>query len=541
MPLELISRLGLDAMEAYKSVPHRGLEVGGLLLGRVSGDGIHVRDFHAVECEHRSGPSFRLSETDMQGFQEAIRRHSDTIGLYRTSTRSDIHYLQQDDLNLFRRHFTTPDSIYLLIQPAGSKAEIFLPENESLVPVHEFPFRAGDLAPEALEPEAVELSAVAPVAVAAAAVPARPRHRRRLPKWWIATGAVLLGMAVGAASFKVLHPAPRVVRTAPPAVVRLTPPVDPAHVGLNVQREGPSVRLYWDRNAPAIRDASKGVLYINDGSHKSQLNLDPSELRTGLISYWPDSKDVTFRLQTFATGYSTDDSIRFVGAASVPERVPHAIDRRNILAAIPEAGSAPPTPQRSTQGTAARAADTRPAAAPPAPRPSPFTALPKPAVAAPVPAATATSAPPPGPAATAIKTTEPQIAVSVEPVGQSRFGRAIGHIPLLRRLKKQQQAYVPPVPVRQVRPLLGSQDRRLLDRPIPVDVRVFVGDTGKVQYVELMRNGASEPNFATLAVYAARRWEFTPARMGDEKVSSEVIVHFRFLPEGPPPQQALAR
>src|SRR5579872_319198 len=454
LPLEVISRLGLDAMEAYKSLPHRGLEVGGLLLGRVYGSAIHVRDFHPVECEHRSGPSYRLSEADMQRFQEAIRRHSDTVGLYRTSTRSDIHYLQQDDLNLFRRHFTTPDSVYLLIQPAGSKAEIFLPENEALVPVHEFPFRAGDLVPEArapekVEPEKVEPSAVAPVAISTAAIPVRSPQgrRRRLPKWWVATGAVLLGMAVGAASYQLLHSVPQAVRIAPPPAV-VAQPADPAHVGLNVQRDGPSLRLYWDRQAPAIREATKAVLYINDGSHKSQLNLDPRDLSSGLISYWPDTRDVTFRLETFGTGHSTDDSIRVVGAAAVPDRVPPAVERRHTVAAVPAAPPPPipSVPEKSVQGNAARV-DNRPAAPPPEPRPSPFNATPKPAIATPAPAAASTPAPPAAPIAPPVKTTEPQVAMSVEPVGESRFGRAVGHIPLLRRLKKQQQAYVPPAAV----------------------------------------------------------------------------------------------
>jgi hypothetical protein len=38
------------------------------------------------------------------------------------------------------------------------------------------------------------------------------------------------------------------------------------------------------------------------------------------------------------------------------------------------------------------------------------------------------------------------------------------------------------------------------------------------------------PALAVAAVYAARRWDFVPARLGEEWVSSEVILHFRFAP-----------
>jgi len=50
-----------------------------------------------------------------------------------------------------------------------------------------------------------------------------------------------------------------------------------------------------------------------------------------------------------------------------------------------------------------------------------------------------------------------------------------------------------------------------------------------VEYAELL-SGALDRDLAAEAVYAARRWDFAPARMGNEAVPGEVILHFRFEP-----------
>jgi TonB-like protein len=305
-------------------------------------------------------------------------------------------------------------------------------------------------------------------------------------RWWIASLAILVGVAMGAGTaglYQALRPSRRIVQ---PTV---TPPPNtptPAHVALSVQHDGPSLQLIWDRQSAVIRDAVNAILDITDGDRQSQLDLSAQEIQSGLISYWPDSKNVTFRLRVFSEGHSTDDSLHVADAI--------------------------PAPATATQ------IDT------PKSRPSPFVAPPKPIVPSPLPADFSTST----------RRPEPQILIEVDAVGESRWGHAIGHIPLLRRLKKHPQAFVPPAAVHQFRPVLGPRERRDLTRTVPVDLRVFVGDTGKVKNVELMGGANRQSEFATLAADAARRWEFAPARLGDDKVKGEVILHFRFVPEGPP-------
>jgi hypothetical protein len=569
LSLDVVRRLGIESMEAYKSLPHRGLEIGGLLLGRREGEALYIDNFEPVASEYRTGPSYVLSETDREAFEQALGRHPNAVGMYRTQTRLDSLALQVDDVELFQRYFHDPASVYLLVQPASGQAAFFVPTIDSLALGHEFPFRAGELVPQAVREEQTaipvaqapeETSPVAvPVAVPVAAgtpFPAALPPRKTSPKWLIPVAAIGLGMATGAVVYGVLHEARPARKLAAVPAMPVAEKVSSDHVSLNVRRDGPSIQLLWDRNAPLVREASKGILYISDGGHDSQLKLDPRELGSGLVSYWPDSKDVTFRLEVFGAGRNSDDTIRVVGGEQVSQspappaagRAPAVASNRQqqptpARAAAPAVEShplgsvVPPNPvpagAGSSQGSASRSEirpekEVRPEKEPETPRPSPFTPLTKPA-AAPKETAAAAAAP----AATAANH-EPQVWVKVETVGESRG--IIGRIPLLRRLKKQPQTFVPPTAIREVRPSLTAREKRALVGLVPVDVKVYVGNSGKVQFAELLSNGERHEDLAASAVYAARHWEFTPARLGPDKVPGEVILHFRFAPEEP--QQA---
>lgn len=106
------------------------------------------------------------------------------------------------------------------------------------------------------------------------------------------------------------------------------------------------------------------------------------------------------------------------------------------------------------------------------------------------------------------------------------------HIPLLGRLKKQRQVAVPPQPVHESKPALTAAERHDLTEEVPIDVRVYITESGKVDFAELV-DGSSfsrHSQLADAAIFAARHWDFQPARIGEENVPSEVILHFRFKP-----------
>jgi len=510
LALDVVQKLSLAAMEAFRAVPRRGLEIGGILLGRSETrrgvTTIQVLGFEPLESEYRSGPSFRLSEADLKGLDEALSRHPDAIGMYRTHTRTNTLASDEDDASTFNRCFTIPGRLLLLIQPVAWLAAFFLPRGGTLAPVHEFPFRVAELAAAGSAPE-VHAST--------------PRKRR----WLIPAVAIGLGAIAGAAMLRFEY------RRTPPAVPIIAH--HPEEVALALKRDGGALRLLWDRESPTIRHADHAQLDIVDGNKKSQLKLDVTDLTTGSLSYWPQTGDVTFRLETFAGGRSSVSSIRAVEAEPTlapPLAPPATAAREERSRLVPEPAKRPrPHPveeSRDTEIPYRRPSPFEPpvhleTTAPPAhPVPVPKRAPPQPAA----------SLPPPPPAVE--RAPDPYVSVAAEPVVGSRLGRAIGRIPLLRRFKKKSQPYVPPQPVDQAEPVLTPVEKKAVTHSIPIDVKVYVTDSGQVDYAELLTDANdSNRDLASASVYAARRWRFTPARSGDTNVAGEVILHFRFRPE----------
>ncbi|HTS31861.1 MAG TPA: nuclear transport factor 2 family protein [Bryobacteraceae bacterium] len=126
--------ISLEVLTAFHAAPP-GNEAGGLLLGDGDGDPLLVTDFEPVLCEHRYGPSFRLCEDDWIGLEESVEwfRHSASdslrvLGFYRSQTRPDPSP-GEHDIELMRRCFADPGSLFLLLKPGRSgviTAELFV-------------------------------------------------------------------------------------------------------------------------------------------------------------------------------------------------------------------------------------------------------------------------------------------------------------------------------------------------------------------------------------------------------------------------------
>jgi hypothetical protein len=73
-------------------------------------------------------------------------------------------------------------------------------------------------------------------------------------------------------------------------------------LALKVQREGRSLRLSWDQNSESVRHASHAILHIADGTHNTHLDLNIGEIHAGRLVYWPETDNVTFRMEADASG-----------------------------------------------------------------------------------------------------------------------------------------------------------------------------------------------------------------------------------------------
>jgi hypothetical protein len=160
---DVLARLGMEVRVAFKRVPRRGLEVGGILVGRREcRDEITtfwIEGFEAIESEHRSGPSYILSELDFALLREALTRNgAASIGIYRSQTRSQQLTLQEPDIQLFGKCFDRGDGLFLIACPVAARAAFFLRDEGELKCVYEFglgsPLASGVAAqtPEPSEP-----------------------------------------------------------------------------------------------------------------------------------------------------------------------------------------------------------------------------------------------------------------------------------------------------------------------------------------------------------------------------------------------------
>ena len=267
LAIDVVERLRLQAVEGLKALPKRGLEVGGILMGSrqtaEAATSVLVRDFEAVESEHKAGPSYQLSDADLDRFTGTFRSRPDAVGIYRTQTRVDTLDLQPGDAEFFQSCFHGTEGLFLLVHPASSQAAIFLPGEGSLRLAYQFPFRGADL----VESGAVETVDEADPVVPLAETPARSRASA-VPRWLIPAGAVLAGALAGAA---IVHrpskpAAAPVVATPisrqalPPTASKPSPDSDA--LALHVQREGRSLRVVWDGNSPVgIASHSWGILH----------------------------------------------------------------------------------------------------------------------------------------------------------------------------------------------------------------------------------------------------------------------------------------
>ncbi len=168
MHLDAVDGIVRDVVEGFESLPRRGLEVGGLLLGRVlPGDKMTVRieQYQRVECEHKFGPQFLLDTADQLELEKAAGAviaagELSVVGLYRSHTR-DGFQLEVADFELIRRYFSDSSDLILLIKPESLtqiSARFYVHDsNGGARPAGEaFPFRGRVLIPEPKQPGIIE-------------------------------------------------------------------------------------------------------------------------------------------------------------------------------------------------------------------------------------------------------------------------------------------------------------------------------------------------------------------------------------------------
>jgi hypothetical protein len=571
---DVMERLGSESWMAFKRVPHRGLEIGGILLGRKVCEGdsttFWIDGFEIVESEHKSGPSYVLSESDWTALQAAMIKNGEaSIGVFRSNTRSERPALVEPDVQLFKRCFDSSEALFLMLAPLPKVVAIFTGADGNLTCIQELPLSSPIAPVMGTRPERPRGNAEPPLfQEAETRLPRLPRQldlqdyiphlphpglgRRRMraipipaaeesllptkmQDWAliIATSATIFVLTVGA--YLYLHRPPRVVA---PAY---------EHFHLTVERAGTSLHLLWDRNNPSIRTATHAILHITDGGFSSDRNLSAAMLWAGSFTYEPKSAEETFQLDVYSDAPAGTGVIQVMN--SLPQNPAPVVKPVTPASRVVPLQAAAPASRTLTKGNTVpppvvlEKKDVLPAPKsenPKSENPKAVNKVEDPPIARSIPAATPEKWRQPTPFATnpsiALATpvsyppAAPTVEMSAEPVEGSRVGRLVGKIPLVRRLKRPSRV-ASPVPVFQAKPKvqLAQEDRP--SAPVAVNVKVRVAESGTVMQAEVQDYG-DPPNWrlAAAALDAARRWTFEPARVEDTAIPSDVILHFRFTP-----------
>ncbi len=88
--------------------------------------------------------------------------------------------------------------------------------------------------------------------------------------------------------------------------------------------------------------------------------------------------------------------------------------------------------------------------------------------------------------------------------------------------------FVPAEVLQQVLPEVPSKARQTIQGKVKVSVRIHIDPSGSVTMAELESSGPSK-YFAQLALQAARRWKFVPAKRNNSEVADEWILQFEFF------------
>jgi TonB family protein len=324
----LVRDLVQAATHGFLALPKRGIEIGGVLFGKIRHEhGTIVYEivaFEEIPCEHSYGPSFVLGERDRKGVAETVARReregsASVVGLYRSYTARDAE-LDDADLTLLGAVFPRHKMVCLLLRPLTvKKCDASLQFWNSGAVESESPVVAPRMTeePVAYEP------------------PPEPRSTRR--PGILAVLCCLLGGIACAATFEVWK-----VSHMPPE----------GHVRFDAQPAGGDLLLTWDTANPAVAASTRGTLAITDGAYPFQIQLNQQQVRRGKLNYSPTSGNASFELRLYDQGRKVaGDYLRVIRSAN------GAAEQASVPAPVlaPENPPAPvPAPPRGSPPVARR-------------------------------------------------------------------------------------------------------------------------------------------------------------------------------------------
>ena len=510
------ARVALDLVDnlnrALSDPRHKqGEELGGVLFGRIlNPEDIEITNFEFIHSDHHRGTIFALGLRERYSIARRLasidgRSNAQPLGFFRTHLRPGL-FLDQDDFAFMTEAFADPSQVALLVRPAEAgppAAGFFIWEDGDIdrrqTPLS-FPFDSQSL--HALGSVETHLIQPPKSALPSMHIPV-PHIRKPVLGWSVGAVAVIALLALG-------------MQYRPPSA----PPRKDVERALNIalRQKGDAVIVDWDKGATALKQASSGVLTINDGGTTQKLNLSRTELDHGKVQFWPRSNEVTVHM---------DLTHQDVAGSTARISIPGTQPQTTLAAPSPLPLSAVPAPRHQTVSKRKRRPAQKsdrnllmaavPALAPPPSTPEP--ALEAPPVLAPV-----------APPAMTIHARSVAVSVSMETKQTSELKKVVSRLPILGKPFHAEGGtdFSPAHPTRPLEPHVPLMLAEDLSREVSVDVKVSIDKHGSVKGAQVLNGGKSQ--FASLAANSAETTSWEPARQGDRTVSSDVIVHYRFSP-----------
>lgn len=326
---ELLNKLRLRAVEGLHALPHGGLEVGGILFGRVFPNArsplrVEIAAERPIECSHAHGPSFVLSEEEQAEISNVLERSRldseiamlSVVGFWISHTRSPLA-LTPDDVELYKKLFPNPWQVALILKPqnggptragfffwAGGNVQAHDPQSDFYADAH---LSAAQLQAESAassekyQPIARErrdrLAASLPEI---AGDPVRLPRTLRLP--WVAALMLASALAGGLLIYSVRD------FWQPSMTVKGHDP----DMNLEIFNAGPTLLIHWNSKSVEVQNASRGELMIRDGNTEQMYPLDLPYLQLGYLRYKAVGSNFTATLRVYGQdGHVEQTNARF--------------------------------------------------------------------------------------------------------------------------------------------------------------------------------------------------------------------------------------
>jgi hypothetical protein len=344
------------AMVGLRKLAKGGLEVGGLLFGERSNGLTRILASRPIECEHRFGPSFVLSDRDgalLQNVLADFRSDSELaslelLGCYFSHSRHGAA-LTERDVQLCYQYFPKPDQIALLLIPSlsGVVQGTLLARNAqgTLVTCHQF--EHSELGKPRREiqhqPPRIESTSIGQVRAAKLEPPSANPVVTRTQKPGRSETTQPLGpvpiprRAGGRSSASQV----RITLLAGLLIVLLCWPnhaIPVTQIPLTLTGSDSDLVIRWDTTRPIIREALLGMVEIRDGQQQPvHLSIGPDLLRRGWITYKRRSDLVRISFTLAGHGVTVSDNAIYF-APQYKDAAPAAIEAKLLETTAPEIG-----------------------------------------------------------------------------------------------------------------------------------------------------------------------------------------------------------